>query len=229
MVSERARINKELHIAIGDCNVRRVEAAIAAGAEVNGVQEWLKSPISSGKTPLHYACASSDPEIVWRLLDNGARHDIPDLNGDYPIHVTSNPEVLSQLIRFGADVNQRGEGGETALHCACERMESGCVEVLYCAKADINAQNNDGETPLHYAASFGHDDVVAMFISYEADLSVVDNHGKTALDYALDNGYHEAAALIQKAISNKVVQSIQDEMNGVSTSPKSKKSRGFSL
>ena len=52
------------------------------------------------------------------------------------------------LIRQGAELDAR-VGGRTALHEACARAQSDCVQLLLTFGAKVNVLSEEGTTPLH--------------------------------------------------------------------------------
>jgi ankyrin repeat protein len=69
---------------------------------------------------------------------------------------------LKQAIANGADINEKGENGYTALHGAAENNVIENVKLLLANYADPNATTDDGKTPLDLAEHSGHDGVVAV-------------------------------------------------------------------
>lgn len=64
-----------------------------------------------------------------------------------------NEELLRLLLKYGADVNQRTESGETALHRVLMqrgRPDTDVVELLCEHGADVNAPDSEGIVPLYY-------------------------------------------------------------------------------
>ena len=62
-----------------------------------------------------------------------------------------NIEAVKQHLAEGADVNAKGEKGETPLHGAAFTGRMEVVELLIENGADVNAKDEDGGTPLDYA------------------------------------------------------------------------------
>ena len=60
-------------------------------------------------------------------------------------------EALQLLLDLGADINQAGQRGNTALHGAAERHAPAIIEFLVANGADLHAQNEKGWTPLDIA------------------------------------------------------------------------------
>ena len=76
--------------------------------------------------------------------------------GATPLHIAAmgslNPDVITALLRAGADVNARDEDGGTPLHAAAsENSNPDVITALLEAGADGSTKNNDGKTPYHLA------------------------------------------------------------------------------
>jgi len=56
------------------------------------------------------------------------------------------------LLSHGANVNCKGDKGETPLHEAVQRGQRTTVEVLLSHGANVNCKDDKGNTPLHEAA-----------------------------------------------------------------------------
>jgi ankyrin repeat protein len=55
------------------------------------------------------------------------------------------------LLEHGADVNEKNEDGDTALHLAVTRCDVAAVKLLLASKADSGVRNTDDKTPLELA------------------------------------------------------------------------------
>ena len=73
-------------------------------------------------------------------------------------------DIVSLLLKSGADVNYRGSLGTTALFQAILRRSEESVALLLKAGADVNASNVNGTTALGYAACRGCAKQIHMFI-----------------------------------------------------------------
>ena len=69
-------------------------------------------------------------------------------------------KVIKELIKEGADVNERDARGQTALMWAVQYEHTELVELLIANGADVNAKDNDGWTALIWAARCGHTETV---------------------------------------------------------------------
>jgi ankyrin repeat protein len=112
-----------------------------------------------------------DPDVtpLMRAADNG------DTNS------------VKRLVVAGADVNARGQGGQTALMYAC-RGGTGSLDLvrsLLAAGADVNARDREGTTTLLLAVTSSgrsdHSSVVRELLAAHADVNVKNKDGETAL------------------------------------------------
>lgn len=106
------------------------------------------------------ACAATSP------LTNAARQGRSD--------------DVGQLIASGADVDERGRGGNTPLYYAALHGHADVVRQLIEAGADVDVDNDFGSTPLHVAARAGHVDVIRALAEGGANLDAVNLSGATS-------------------------------------------------
>jgi ankyrin repeat protein len=95
---------------------------------------------------------TADPSLVHSLR----RKDIPD----QPLHVAAlagNRHVADLLLRYGADVNARGDQGMTPLHCAALNGNLDVAELLLKRGANPSLKDDAGETALQIASRIDDD------------------------------------------------------------------------
>ena len=141
-----------------------------------------------GRSPLHNACQSGSVNLVQTLIrDHNADVNARDDQNDTPLLLATrndNTEVVLLLINdFGGDPNIKGYLGKSAMHCACERGNTGLVKSLLPLVLLLEA-DNQGNTPLHSCSSFGHAECVQALLTPNAPVLMKNINGKTPLDIA---------------------------------------------
>ncbi|CDM31125.1 F-box domain, cyclin-like [Penicillium roqueforti FM164] len=144
---------------------------------------------------------------VRLLLEHGADPNIHISDKTSPLHVTvclcnskRKSEIVTELIKYGANVNAIGPNGKTPLHMAvgrnnCVKSHSPCkatIKVLLQATGiDLDRRDENGRTPLSIAA--GRNTacstwfVERMLQNSDVDINSQDIHGRTVL-------YHSVAS-----------------------------------
>jgi len=153
----------------------RARELLSKGAAVNTSDR-------RGLTPLIWASASGNAELVRHLLDSGASVDRRGNDGITALMLASAngfTEVVRALLLHGADVNA-ARGGVKARQLALERGHSEIVKLL--EQAEILGAR------LLQAASEGHDMVVRQLLTQGTPANVTDERGATALMIAARNG-----------------------------------------
>jgi ankyrin repeat protein len=112
-----------LMLAAFKANKPAVKALLERGAAVN----------RAGWTPLHYAAAAGDNEIVQMLLDKSAALDARSPNGTTPIMMAARGAhilTVKLLLDAGADATLKNQQGMTAIDFARQAGDKQIVEGL---------------------------------------------------------------------------------------------------
>lgn len=104
------------------------------------------------------------PELVTaRLGDRGCSRTLLHVAADWPGHFPHGPDVVALLVRSGAEVDARFDGGEgshteTPLHWAASSDDVAVLDALLDADADVEADGAvlGGGSPLADAVGFGN-------------------------------------------------------------------------
>ena len=149
---------------------RCVEVLTQNGADVN-----IANP--DGKTPLWFAAEGGSVRGVEVLLNSGADISTRDAASGDPILLTaaqnSNDcyECVELLISKGADVNETGNDGFTALMSAAIEGNLRCIKLFVNKGADVNTTDSEGRTALMCAAENGRDESLKYLIDQGADVN----------------------------------------------------------
>ena len=93
------------------------------------------------------------------------------------------------LLQQGADPNIPDSDGETPLHHAAGHGDAVMTFALLSNGANPNLKNRHGWTPLHLAAAKGHFPIVKLLVTLGADKQAMTNVGATPLLLAAKDGY----------------------------------------
>lgn len=168
---------------------------------------------ANGRTALHIAVSvRDDTEVLRALLLRGWDLTLRDAENQTPLHraagLASNGAIISDLIAFGADVNEpidptrnfwRQLQGTTPLYLASGRPDAwDVVAALIAAGANVNAFTADGRRPLHNAARIAQDPLaVLLLVRAGAVVHATDLAGNQALHLA---GERNATAVVTRML-----------------------------
>ncbi len=136
-----------------DGNMKGVKEAIAAGVDVNGMDE-------EGRTALMFSSFNGFSEIVLLLLDEGAGIDRRDSMGRTALLYAATgpfPETVRILLDKGAEPNvvDSNEHFSPLMHAAAEgNLE--VVKILLEAGSDPALKDVDGDNAASFARQAGH-------------------------------------------------------------------------
>ncbi|XP_035679154.1 uncharacterized protein LOC118417646 isoform X1 [Branchiostoma floridae] len=106
------------------------------------------------------------------------------------------PEIVSLLLRGGADVHQCNKDGYTALMMAAGYGNSTVVFQLLANGADVNYCNKTHENALVVAVSRGHSVVVSQLLAAGADVNHLNREGSNMLHLAATAGQDAVVAYL---------------------------------
>ncbi|AOP35393.1 hypothetical protein A0128_17025 [Leptospira tipperaryensis] len=140
-----------------------------------------------GMNPVSLAVKYQNEEVVKVLLEFIADPNRTDeVTGLTPlIHSIledSSPEMMSILISFGADLNQKDTNGMSPLHHCVNEGKLIPFQILLEKGADPNVQDFDGVTCMNLAkSSHGMSEFAELLLKHGADPMIKDKHGKIYL------------------------------------------------
>ena len=148
-----------------------------------------------GRSPLHNGIISCNRDIVDLLLCHGANVDIPDAQGDTPLHYALKLDEYSEvmmlctmLLKQGADPSKANCCGRTPLHDAIKRRHACDISALLNLftghdQLQVHARDPQGQTILHHAVTnLAYRSVVTILAS-GASVHTIDDRGRTALHF----------------------------------------------
>ena len=109
-------------------------------------------------------------EVVKLLLENGANHNIQDIDNDEPIHYASmrgHVQCLEILIQHGACLKTRGEDGLTPLQMAIYGNHTGNAQMLLNYGAIFNLKDNEHFFPMEIAMENETLDIFKLLVFFD--------------------------------------------------------------
>lgn len=97
-------------------------------------------------------------------------------------------KTAQQLIKSGADINEKDRYGYTPLLWAVYSNQLEAVKTFIQMGADIESQDVSGSTPLTLAASYNYSDIAELLVKNHANVNAKDINGQTPLCYAVMYG-----------------------------------------
>jgi len=109
---------------------------------------------AAGLTPMHFACAANNENLVQLLNAAGSDVGHASKDGTAPLHnlaatgAKASTKVAQWLVAAGAPANARTAAGSTPLHLAASSGAAALIPILAHAGCPVNGQNKDGSTAL---------------------------------------------------------------------------------
>jgi 26S proteasome non-ATPase regulatory subunit 10 len=156
------------------------------------------------RVPLHWAASYNRLPIVELLSDQkGFDIDAQDGSGWTALMMASSLKDGDSLVDFllskSADVDEKTNNGQTALHFAASKSNLDTAKKLLAHKASARVKDKRGQLPLHRAAAVGNVPIVKLFLDNRSPVNATDIDGSTALHHAIAEGHGDTAVLLLKA------------------------------
>ncbi|PJD94031.1 MAG: hypothetical protein CK425_12140 [Parachlamydia sp.] len=142
-------------------------------------------------TPLLVALKNKQSEVAKLLLEKGANPNLPDKDGNLPLHyaVKNNDLELSRsLAAVTQDLNKVGAYAESHLLMAAKQGNHALVKVLLAKGADADMADKQGNLPLHRALRGNNVELVADLIAATKNLNKSGSINETPLLIAIKEG-----------------------------------------
>lgn len=212
--------------AAADGKIAEVEAAIAAGADVNKRSAVplisLGPPSGYNKegdlnyvegaswTPLIYTVFNGHVDVARLLLNEGADAEARDHCGLTALMfaiLKKNKEIVNCLIDGGASIETHEDiFGMTSAMWAVIHGDKDLVELLIKKGAKLDSRDNSGWTLLHYACNRGREELSIDLIKRGADVNAKDKEGNTPLMIAANQAKVGIIKLLLRSGADKTLK-----------------------
>ncbi len=157
------------------------------------------------------AVSERDSESVWRALsDKDANVNMARKNGVTALMFASSKgweDMISLLIRLGADLDPVNNEGNTALFYSV-LGGAGAAQILLSAGSKVDIANHKGMTALMVAAQQGNAEVAKLLIEAGADINMANDDGLTALMLGVISG---RVPVVQLLVENGAVADLKSD------------------
>ncbi|XP_063930329.1 serine/threonine-protein phosphatase 6 regulatory ankyrin repeat subunit B-like [Zophobas morio] len=164
-----------------------------------GVKQWLTSRIN---------LRDMLENMLELLATNGANFNIPDKDGQLPIHYACRNyrkgyEIILFLLENGVKVDVLDGDGRLPIHYAFQKFDTDTIILLVQHGTRVDVPDGDGRLPIHYACQHGSLKLIELLAVKGAKFDVPDRGGQLPIHYACRNfseGYEIILFLCKKGV-----------------------------
>jgi len=141
----------------------------------------------SGRTPLWWAAAGGQVDVIKYCLEKKADLNHQDTDGWTPLHAAAahnQVAALQLLCQYRADWTLRDKLGRTILHAAATGTNPDTITALIGMGFSPDLVDNAGWTPLHVAVFARQSKMVSLLLANHASINLKTKDGLTPLGVA---------------------------------------------
>ncbi|XP_058177359.1 ankyrin-3-like [Anopheles ziemanni] len=176
---------------------------VTGGGAGGGATEKSRSNNKQNDTNTAFlrAARAGDLSKLIEYLETGQVTDINtcNANGLNALHLAAKDghyDIVNELLKRGANVDNATKKGNTALHIASLAGQKEIIQLLLQYNASVNVQSQNGFTPLYMAAQENHDECVNYLLAKGANPALATEDGFTPLAVAMQQGHDKVVAVL---------------------------------
>ncbi|XP_078389401.1 NF-kappa-B inhibitor beta-like [Cetorhinus maximus] len=192
---------------------------LSGAPELVNLKDVLSYQTKDFDTMLHLSVIHEEVAFLDFLLGLTKGTDYLNLQNDRnqtALHlavIVERADLVEKLVAAGADLLLQEREGNTALHLACYKRSTSCLQALLlhhpCEPSDsrifapspvrqqLQYYNYEGLTPLHVAVLLNDFHIVEYLLSFEVDINAKERHaGQTALHLAVEQQNQQIVKLL---------------------------------
>ncbi|XP_058449487.1 ankyrin-3-like isoform X2 [Malaya genurostris] len=167
----------------------------------NGTEKSRNNKQNDTNTAFLRAARAGDLQKLIEYLETGQVTDINtcNANGLNALHLAAKDghfDIVQELLKRGANVDNATKKGNTSLHIASLAGQEEIIQLLLQYNASVNVQSQNGFTPLYMAAQENHDECVNLLLAKGANPALATEDGFTPLAVAMQQGHDKVVAVL---------------------------------
>ncbi|KAM3498910.1 hypothetical protein MY11210_009644 [Beauveria gryllotalpidicola] len=195
---------------------RERRVAVADGL-LKSTPELSQKKDNDGRYAIHWAASSNCLDIVIMLANQSSFDpDVQDESGWAPLMIAASvPEsddVIRVLLKAGADINEKNNSGQTALHFVASKKSLDTAKLLLEHKASTRVKDRRGQYPLHRAAAIGSVPMCRLLLKKLSPTNPQDVEGYTPLHHAIAEGHGDTAVALLKEGADATIKNAEGEL-----------------
>jgi ankyrin repeat protein len=160
-----------------------------------------------GMVPLHYAIRYRNLHALTKLLANNADPNYKNKEQYNALHlavIKRDVEMVTILVKYIKNINAKTNGGDTALHQACNFQLYEIAKILLDNNADPNMLEFEHDfTPIFYTVALNNIEMTRLLIKYKANPNHQDYQGNTVIHYCIIYKYYHLFSVFIESYSIK--------------------------
>ena len=133
----------------------------------------LEASDNNGRSPIHYICRNSTPEIIKYIIDKNVNLEVEDDKKMRPIHIIcrySTPEIIKYIIDKNVDLECENIDKWRPIHIICRYSAPEMIKYIMDKNVNLECENINKWRPIHFICRYSTPEMIKYIIDKNVNL-----------------------------------------------------------